>query len=1017
MRNSFAISVLAAFSILSFKLGAATLYVDLHSVDPTPPYADLFHAATKIQDAVDAANNGDLILVTNGVYQTGGRVAGSVLTNRVVIAKTITVQSINGPAVTSISGFRVPGTTLGTNAVRCVYLTNGAALIGFTLTNGATATTGAASDTSGGAVCCASSSEILSNCIIVRSSAYNDGGGVYQGALFNCSLSNNSAGLGGGEYGGYLFGCNLASNSASLGGGAYSGTLIQCGLSNNVAVSWGGGAFSANLTNCTLSSNSAQEGGGAQGCTLDTCALVANRATAGGGGGGYSCAFLNSTLTGNSATDSGGGAYNGSLTNCVLTANTATNFGGGVYDAPIQNCTLSGNIANSGGGASNCGTENSAFIGNIALTDGGGARSCALQNCTIIGNSAYSFGGGTSQGSQTNCIVFYNAAPQACNYSGINLDHCCTTPLPPSGAGNITADPQLASLSHLSATSPCRGAGTTAGVFGVDIDGENWAAAPSIGCDEYNPGFVTGALSASIQTTATNVAVGFTVAFTANISGRVTGSLWDFGDGTVVSNQPYATHNWTAARDYPVVLSAYNESFPSGISSTVTIHVINQPVFYVAVSNTTPSAPFNSWSTAATNIQDAVDAATVPGSLVLVSNGNYSAGGRVARGPITNRVALMKPLVVASVNGPSVTAIIGNGISGSSAVRCAYLTNGASLMGFSLSNGATGSVGSSADDTQWAGGGAWSEFGSALLSNCWVLGNSAWAYGGGLYHGTIINSVIVSNSAFNGGGATYNTVLQNCIVAGNYKGASGGTFKNCTIVTNSPGGITSAEADNCIIYYNVGANYNNGVFNNCCTVPYPSGFQISGFGNFTNAPQFVNLTNWNFHLQSNSPCINSGNNVYLNPALTSDLDGNPRVTGGTVDMGAYEFQFPKSIISYAWLQQYGLPTDGSVDYADLDGTGFNVYQDWIAGLNPTNSASVLEMQIPVVNTNSTGLTVSWLSVSNRMYFLQRATNLAAQPAFSIIQSNIAGQPGTTSFLDTTATNGGPYFYRVGVQTD
>src|SRR5262249_30874786 len=86
---------------------------------------------------------------------------------------------------------------------------------------------------------------------------------------------------------------------------------------------------------------------------------------------------------------------------------------------------------------------------------------------------------------------------------------------------------------------------------------------------------------------------------------------------------------------------------------------------YLGATSTNAAPPYTNWATAATNIQDAVDAA-VAGDEVVVTNGTYSAGARTMDGVTTNRVAVDKPLTLRSVNGPQFTTIDGGG-----SVRCA----------------------------------------------------------------------------------------------------------------------------------------------------------------------------------------------------------------------------------------------------------------------------------------------------------------------------------------------------------
>src|SRR5262249_23326395 len=155
---------------------------------------------------------------------------------------------------------------------------------------------------------------------------------------------------------------------------------------------------------------------------------------------------------------------------------------------------------------------------NAAYRGAGGAYSGTLNNCTLTGNSAGDNGGGAVYATLNNCIVYFNTARlSGDNYDSSTLNYCCTTPFPSFCNGNLTSGPQLASPSHLSAGSPCRSAGSAAYVSGLDIDGEPWASPPSIGCDEYFSGSMTGALSVAILASFTNVAVGFGVDFQAVI--------------------------------------------------------------------------------------------------------------------------------------------------------------------------------------------------------------------------------------------------------------------------------------------------------------------------------------------------------------------------------------------------------------------------------------------------------------------------------------------------------------------
>lgn len=361
-----------------------------------------------IQAGIDAASDGDTVLVADGTYTGEGN------KNLEFGGKAITVRSENGPDSCIID---CEGNGRG------FYFHDGveeedSIVSGFTITNGYA--------NNGGGIYCKSTSPTITDCIITGNTASgntaNDGGGgIYckssSPTITNCTISGNTAYQGGGilclfHSSPTISNCTISENTASgdKGGGIScsdsSPIITDCTISNNVAAAHGGGIWcmsssSPIITSCTISGNTA---------SLD--------------GGGISCFNRSSPI----------------ITNCTINANTASADGGGIYcslssSLSIINCTITENTANDNGGGIGC-SDSSPTITN-----------CILWN--DFSDEIYVYSGSPN--------VRYSDIQGGYQGEG-NID---ADPLF-IGSGDY----------HLTESSPCIDVGTSEGAPDDDIDGE-----------------------------------------------------------------------------------------------------------------------------------------------------------------------------------------------------------------------------------------------------------------------------------------------------------------------------------------------------------------------------------------------------------------------------------------------------------------------------------------------------------------------------------------------------------------
>ena len=366
-------------------------------------------AYTNLQDAIDAAQSGDMIWVEQGTYyptrtfdnSNDARCKSFVMKENVTLYGgfdgTETDLDERAMEETVLNGdvANTPGVETDNvyHVVFCDGISN-VVLDGFTITGGYANREAYDREQKGAGVYMGANGQ-LRNCYIVNNTALKNGGGVWvsaTGVLADCYLSENSV---------------MAANSG--GGGAY--------FDNR--------SFNAPVAaeDCYFEENS---------CAATSALTASNRFGGGAVNSGQNTRFKNCIFSLNSCTNPGGAVICSSSNEfeaCAFFVNRGTN-GGAIY----------------GGSNSNLLASNCLFANNEATANGGAVyytgSTCRAVNCTFVNNAAATGGAvyGSSNFTVFNSIVWNNGTVPENQLAGTSAVNCMYTAIQgveASGEGNL----------------------------------------------------------------------------------------------------------------------------------------------------------------------------------------------------------------------------------------------------------------------------------------------------------------------------------------------------------------------------------------------------------------------------------------------------------------------------------------------------------------------------------------------------------------------------------------------------